>query len=127
MRTWLPWLSGIFFCAAAVTEALLAKSPPPGKPLDEALAREAYVFVIGHEPVMRALMNEDYPIDLWSRDDAFASGERTRVWDFMRQRNLSVQDTFRAADLGMRERWPLPEGTPPPRATVAPLRPRPQD
>ncbi|MCC6334260.1 MAG: hypothetical protein IT380_09770 [Myxococcales bacterium] len=121
------WALGVLYCLAAVVTALTAPRPPPVKPLTDDVARAIYVELAQGEPAHRAQTSEDYASDPWSRDDAFAALEGGRAVVLKYKYGLTVQDVYRAFDEGLRQRWPLPPGTERPRATVAPLRPRPFD
>lgn len=118
---------GAALCLGAVATALTAPASPPAKPLTDDVARAIYLELAQGEPALRVQSSEDFASDPWSRDDHFAVFEATRSGQQRDKHGVALQDVYRAFDDGLRQRWPLPEGTDRPRAWVAPLRPRPFD
>lgn len=121
------WVAGTAACLAAIVTTVTAPAPAPTRPLTDEVARAIYAELARGEPAHRLQTSEDYGADPWSRDDAFAALEGSRVVLLKYQHSLTVQDVYRAFDDGLRQRWPLPPGVDRPRGWVAPLKPRPFD
>lgn len=123
----LGWVAGVAACVAAIATTVTAPAPPSTKPLTDDVARTVYAELAVGEPAHRLQTSEDYAADPWSRDDAFAALEGSRVVLLKYKYGLTVQDVYRAFDDGLRQRWRLPVGVERPRGWVAPLKPRPFD
>ncbi len=105
----------------AIGRAATAKPPPPGKPITEGQAHEAYRDVTSRERTMRRDSAVKFPGDPWSQDDDFHEREHEAIRTFANSKDIRWSDVIGSVDRGMREHWPSPV-TPNPK--VPPCRPR---
>lgn len=105
----------------AIVRAATAAEPPPGKPITEAIAHDAYRDVTSRERNVRREAAVKFPGDLWSQDDDFHERENETVRSFASGKDVRLGDVVRAVDDGMHAHWPT-NGEP--IATVPPCRPR---
>ncbi len=117
--------TGLLCCAFAAVVAARSPAPVEPPPLPESMREEAFRYVAQFEAEMRDGTKNSYPGDAWSQDDQFYAGINFRVGEFAAQKNVSRSDVWRALDEGVRERWTVPDGGPPLKATIVPCRPRP--
>jgi len=89
-------------CSVALGRALFLSGPPPRDRASEAVKREAFAELRGHEREMRRKAAEDYPTDPWSQDDAFHAYEAERARGFADKHKVALTDLFDALDAGMR-------------------------
>jgi len=118
------WLLPILLSLVAVTRALTVEGGPAAPPLSDDLARQTWADFASREPAWRQSAAEQFPTDPWSQDDDFFASERGHATSWANAHRVSRQSVFFAIDRGMREKWPLASGVAPPRARVAPCRPR---
>ncbi len=110
-----------FLLGAAVVRAATASPPPDGKPMTEAMAKDAYRDVVSRERSMRHEAALKFRGDPWSQDDDFHEREQSQVRSFAGSHETRIPDVLRAVDDGMRAGWP-PYVQPDPKAP--PCRPR---
>jgi len=110
-------------CALAIGRVVVASVPASAPPSDEALRRTAFRAIASKESELRGLAANEFPTDLWSRDDDFHQRELDRASDWAGVHHARMGDVLSAIDEGLREGWPHDNPTPLV-VTTPPCRPR---
>jgi hypothetical protein len=125
MRSVVGWVATSAFLIAAIVRANTGQVAPGIWRSSESTRREIFRVIARGEAEVRARAARGFPGDLWSADDDFHSNEQRSARAAAGARGLSIAESLRAVDEGLREGWPH-DNPEPLIATVPPCHPRPE-